>query len=178
MGQALCQSPPCCVYGSSLLLKLYKAQTARQTVMRRNVQPAFVKVSYWQLMKDFPGSLLYVGITKGFVGQLVFLVKADTFSKSKVSYKGTASFLDFVSVMVEDDCRFYFYHKKLLTPDEALCFVPAPSLATDNCSQEDMSFFNRPRWSVYIEHIWKAIRKVSWELVITADWQNWLGWQI
>lgn len=85
--------------------------------------------------------------------------------------------------MVEDCYLFdYFYHKKQLTTDQVLCSLPVSYPAAEHYRREDMSAFNRPRWSsftsAYIEMFldcWSG--KAIWTLLQdlgTCDCYNFL----
>lgn len=81
--------------------------------------------------------------------QLVFSLKTEqdrAFSNSKVFCEDTALTLDCGWVMVEDCYLFdFFYHKKLPTTGQVVCFLPVSYSAAEHYKQEDMSAFNRPR---------------------------------
>lgn len=73
-----------------------------------------------------------------------FLRLTQTFLEKEESCWGTATFLDFDWVMLEDSYLFdYLYHEKLLTTDQVLCFQPVSCPAAD--IQKAMSAYNRPR---------------------------------
>lgn len=73
-----------------------------------------------------------------------YLRLTQTFLEKEESCWGTATFLDFDWVMLEDSYLFdYLYHEKLLTTDQVLCFQPVSCPAAD--IQKAMSAYNRPR---------------------------------
>lgn len=146
----MCPRPP----GSSPLQLCMVAVCCSSTVSHRQAESLQWRKS-WPRLWQFLFDILFFFIW----GRLEFFLKLFTISSGYNAFYlrlthtflekeelcwGTATFLDFDWVMLEDSYLFdYLYHEKLLTTDQVLCFQPISCPAAD--IQKAMSAYNRPR---------------------------------